>query len=83
MDSAILDFRILASRVRMRALVLVRVCGRVCVGAWACGRVHGGGRASMGGRACLRFERVLNLPINEQKGRFWGFLFAGKVSMAE
>ena len=41
MDSAILDFRILASRVRMRALVLVRVCGRVCVGACVWARAWG------------------------------------------
>jgi len=71
----ILDFRILASRVRMRA----------CAGswAWARGRVHGGGRASTGVRACLRFKRVLNRPAGELGGGFQGSLFAGRVMIAE
>jgi hypothetical protein len=68
----ILDFRILASRVRVRALVLVRACARpracrhagVGVGVGVGERVHGGGRV------CLRFDSVINMPLNEQKGRF-------------
>ena len=73
----ILDFSFLVSRVRMRVCRLVCVC--VCVCVCACG----GGRASIGVRACLRFGDVLNLPIDERKGGLKGCLFCGKVTGAD
>lgn len=46
-------------------------------------RAYGGGRASIGVRACLRFVGVSDRPVKELEGGFQGRLFVGKVSMAK
>lgn len=70
-------------RVRARVRAGMQACrrGRVCVGVGE--RVHGGGRVSIGVRACLRFDSALNLPIGEREGGLKGCLFAGRVTIAE
>ena len=73
----ILVFSFLVSRVRVCAYRLVCAC--VCV----CGGVCGGGRASIGVCACLRFGDVLNLPIDKQEGGLKGCLFCLSVTGAD
>jgi hypothetical protein len=81
MDLVILDFWILASRVRVR--VHRPVCVRACRRRRRRRRVGGGGCASIGVRACLRFIGVQKRLIGEQKGQFQGCLFAGNITGAE
>ncbi len=60
-------------------------CVYACARARVCMRMRmcGGGRVYIGVYACLRFERVFNLPLGAREGGFQGRLFAGRVMMAE
>ena len=58
-------------------------CAWACVGVGVCACRCGRGRAYGGGRACLRFKRVLRRPVGEPGGGFQGSLFAGSVTIAE
>lgn len=77
----ILVFSFLVSRVRMCAYRLVCACA--CMRMHMRMRMRGGGRASIGVRACLRFGDVLKLTIGEREGGLKGCLFAGNVTGAD
>ena len=71
----ILVFSFLVSRVRVCAYRLVCAC--------ACMRRRRRRRRRGGGRACLRFGDVLNLPIDKQEGGLKGCLFCLSVTGAD
>jgi len=71
------------ARACVRARVRVYAEAQACVRRRRRRRAYGGGRASMGKRACLRFERVLHRPVGELGGGLQGRLFAGNDMIAE